>query len=190
MKRFLSLILAGLLCLAVTACGETQPEQTPTTTTQAMDPAITVEDVTWELTTEKEGKDTFMAFTFQNNSTYTLQSFKLKFKDKPDATKAQLDAYWADLKKSQGGDTDIDEMRAALEVNETSLVLFGKTTDPVAPGAGATVRCLVNDQLESRNVIHPDLYVPYMMELTYQEGDTTYYIRYNFEKDKYFCDVM
>ena len=81
-------------------------------------------------------------------------------------------------------------MRAALEVNGTGLLLFGKTEEPVAPGKKATVRCVLNDQMESRNVIHPELYTPYMMELTYREGDTTYYIRYNFDKEKYFCDVM
>lgn len=193
MKRTLSLILAGLLCLTLSACGDTQPEQTaPTTTTTQTQiaPAITVEDFTWELTTEKEGKDTYMAFTFQNNSSATLASFKLKFKDKPDATEEQLDAYWADLKKSQGDNADIDEMRAALEVNNLPILLYGKTEKSVAPGEKVTVRCRLNDQLESRNVIHPDLYTPYMMELTYQEDGVTYYIRYNFDKDKYFCDEM
>lgn len=188
MKKWLSLVAALLLTL--TACGETgQASSDPTTTTApAVTPDIVIEDIDWELTTDKDGEDTYLAITYTNHSAYTLSSFKMKFKEKEDLTEEQRDAYWAALEESQGEDAveTLREMRAMLEMEGgPGLLLYAKDTNAAQPGATATVRCLVNDQLESRNVAFPELYTPYIADIEYQNGEETVIIHYNFINQSY-----
>lgn len=184
MKRLLCLLAA--LVVTLTACGDPAPAATvPTTTTlpPSADTDIVIEDIPWELTTEKDGKDTYLAITYTNNSEYTLSSFKLKFKEKEGLTKEQRDAYWAALEKSQGEDAveTLREMRAMQEMEGgPGLILYAKDTKAVKPGQSGGARCLVNDQLESRNVVFPELYTPYIADIEYKDGDETVLIHYNF----------
>lgn len=183
MKRLLCLLAA---VLTLTACGETDqtPSATATTTLPpSADTAIVIEDIPWELTTEKDGKDTYLAITYTNNSAYTLSSFKMKFKEKEGLTQEQRDAYWTALETSQGEDAveTLREMRAMLEMEGgPGLLLYAKDTNAVKPGRSGGARCLVNDQLESRNVVFPELYTPYIADIEYKDGEETVRIHYNF----------
>lgn len=187
MKRGLFLLVALLLLL--TACGEAQPAQTTTTTTvPSVDTDIRIEDISWELTTQKDGKHTYLALTYTNNSEYTFSSFKMKFSEKADITKEQRDAYWDALEKSQGEDAKatLQDMRSMLELyDDQGLQVYAKDTKACKPGATATVRCLLNDQLESKNVAFPELYTPYIVDIEYKKGDETVIIHYNFLNKTY-----
>lgn len=192
MKRWLSFLMAVLLAFTATACGGSDPEpsatNTTTTTAPAVETAIKIEDIAWQLTTEKDGKDTYLAVSYQNNSAYTLTSFKMKFKEKEGLTKEQRDAYWTALEKSQGEEAveNLREMRAMQEMEGSlGLLLYAKDQNAAKPGASATVRCLLNDQLESRNVAFPELYVPYIAEMEYRDGEQTVLIHYNFLNKRY-----
>ena len=193
MKQWFSILMAMLLMVTATACGTTteEPADTaPTTTTTApnVETAIKIEDISWELTTEKDGKDSYLAIAYTNNSTYTLLSFKLKFIEKEDLTKDQRDAYWAALEKSQGEDAvaNLREMRAMQEMEGSlGLLLYAKDANQTKPGASGSARCLLNDQLESKNVVFPELYTPYIAEMEYKEGDKTVLIHYNFLNKRY-----
>lgn len=191
MKKWTCLMLAALMLFATTACGETKPEATGSTTTTTApsdETAITVEEISFELTTQKEGKDTYLALTYTNHSQFTLTSFKMKFMEKEDLTKDQRDAYWTALEKSQGEDaeTTLQDMRAMLELEgSTGLLVYGKDAKACKPGATATVRCLLNDQLESRNVAFPELYTPYIMEMTYQQDGETVLVQYSYISKRY-----
>ena len=191
MKKWICLLLAVLMLFATTACGETKPESTGTATTTTApsdETEITVEEIAWELTTQKEGKNTYLAITYTNNSSFTLTSFKMKFKEKEDLTKEQRDAYWTALEKSQGKDaeTTLQDMRAMLEMEGSiGLLVYAKDTNAAKPGATATLRCLLNDQLESRNVAFPELYTPYIMELEYEQDGETVLVQYSYVSDRY-----
>lgn len=192
MKKWTCLILAALLTVAVTACGDSgKPAEKPAATTTIApsdETEITAEEIAWELTTQKEGKDTYLALTYTNNSAITLTSFKMKFKEKEDLTKAQRDAYWKALEKSQGEEakTVLQDMRAILEMEGSGgLLVYAKDKNPAKPGATATLRCQLNDLMESRNVAFPELYMPHIMELEYQRGEETVWVQYSFISGRY-----
>ena len=190
MKKWICLLLAVLMLFATTACGETKPESTGTTptTSPSDETEITVEDISWELTTKKEGEDTYLAITYTNNSSFTLTSFKMKFKEKEDLTKEQRDAYWTALHKSQGEEakTTLQDMRAMLEMDGSQgLIVYVKDTKVAKPGATATARCQLNDQLDSRNVAFPELYNPHIMEMEYEQDGETVLVQYNFVSKRY-----
>ncbi len=189
MKKWTCLLLTVLL-LTATGCdnGEKPAEPAATTAAPSDETEIKVEDIDWELTTQKDGKNTYLAITYTNHSAFTLTSFKMKFKEKADLTQEQRDAYWTALEKSQGEDaeTTLQDMRAMLEMEGSlGLIVYAKDTNPVKPGATATVRCLLNDRLESRNVAFPELYDPYIMEMEYESGGETVKIQYNYVSDRY-----
>ena len=188
MKRWLFLLVALLVLL--TACGDAQPAQPTTTTTTAppIETDIRIEDIDWKRTTHKDGKNTYLAVTYTNHSEYTFSSFKMKFAEKADITKEQRDAYWSALEKSLGDDakTTLQDMRSMLEIyDDQGLQVYVKDTKKSKPGATATVHCLLNNQLESKNVAFPELYDPYTMDIEYKKGDETVIIHYNFQNKTY-----
>ena len=192
MKQWFSILMAALLVFTATACGTNAEDAATTTTTTttapAVETAIKIEDISWELTTEKDGKDSYLAIAYTNNSAYTLLSFKMKFIEKEDLTKEQRDAYWAALEKSQGEEAvdTLREMRAMQEMEGSlGLLLYAKDANQTKPGASGSARCLLNDQLESKNVVFPELYTPYIAEMEYKEGDETVLIHYNFLNKRY-----
>ena len=112
----------------------------------------------------------------------------MKFTQKEGLTEKQLDAYWAALEKSQGEDMvdSLREMRAMYTLEgSVGLLVYGKDTKKVKPGAGSTIHCLLNDRLESKNVAFPELYVPYIADIEYQDGKETVLIHYNFQNQTY-----
>ena len=150
-------------------------------------PDISIEEIEWNFGSGTLRGDNYVLLQYTNNSKYVINSFELRFIEKPSVTKEEKEQFYSDIQKAQGFDDDY--MKKLIKSDEqlgNKISLYGTSTETLNPGdTSEKVECYYFGGWGSKNVLHSDLVIPEKAEIQYTKDNTEYTLYYNFESKSY-----
>ena len=200
-KSFLKVlaVLSVLLMLTcfLTACGEEQastPNSGEGETTRVTDapvekfvPDVKIGDIEWSVDEGVSGGSNYVLMKVKNNSAYTIKAFRLDFTEKSTISKADKEAIYDDIQRSQGfDDVWMSEYKKSREELKQPITMYGNCTEELAPSQKSeNIKCYYMGGWTSKEVLHSDKFVPEKAKFEYVKDGKTYAVNYNFNSKKY-----
>lgn len=182
MKKIWTVLLAVMLLLTLTACGEESAQN------QTLDtPDITIDQIDWTVTEGELEGDQYVLCEYLNNTPYTITSLKLTFQGKEDVTQEQMERFYADFQQVQGfGDAFMEE-----NIKNLPMVMFAQADVEVAPGGSVdAVKCLYFGGFTSKNLLYANMFTPEKAVITYEKNGKAQTVEYEFASGEYaFAEV-
>ena len=107
-------ILAFVLCMTICLVGcnnSVSPEKNETP--KAEKSGIDISDIDWNVDEGVIDGERYVLLNYNNNTQYTITSFKMKFKERADITEEEKTNFYADIqKKLKASDSDMDNLKS------------------------------------------------------------------------------
>ena len=177
MKKLICLFLAAVLVITCAACSSSNK-----TDDGGFAPDIPIEQLEWSVSAGTVKGDNYVLLTLTNNSAFSIQSLKLDFTEKTEISKDDKSSFYADIQKSQGFDDEwMQKYIESRDKLSQPISMYARIEDEVRPGATIDkVKCYYFGGWTSKDVLHPDLFVPEKVTIGYEKNGVCYTLYYNF----------
>lgn len=185
MKRTIVGIALGALMLCLLAGCSAGPDPTSADFEPAKD-EVKVDQIDWTVENAVMDDKRRVAFSYTNNSKFTIVDLKITFSMKPDTTPESLRDAFESLKDSGWSDSQINEIANVTEDQLARLSVVGECALPVAPGETSQQDAMVLGMVFLGDMAQYELTEPSMMSIKYVAGEGKLYEEtYDFKTSSY-----
>ena len=178
MRKWVALVL--VLVLLLSACGQKTGDVLE-------NPDITCDQISWSLAEEEIDENTYVVCSFTNNSSYTITSLRMSFTGKEDLTEAEADEFYLAVQNSQNfSDSFMEDFRSGRAEKGLSISMYAQADERLAPQQVAnSVKCYYCGGFTSKDMPYSGLFVPEILQITYEKNGRNYSIDYEFASGGY-----
>jgi len=184
-KSFTALFLVILMVASLCACNSNKDGNTPSSDNSKSN-SLKIEDIAWNVDEGIVDSERYVLLDYTNNSEYTISSFELTFKEKPDISDEEKETFYADIieKYELNEDDDIEQLK------DEDLSMHAETDKVVNPGESVkNAHCYYySGSFYVRDINHYNLVEPDIATIKYIEDNKIHTIYYDFVSEKYSDD--
>jgi len=196
MKKLVAWMLLLLLMLACVGCSSasksTENEESALIPDIADEentfvPDIAIEQIAWSVDSGTVKGENYVLAKVTNNSQFTITALKISFTEKQGISETDKEEFYADIQKSQGfDDAWMSEYVKSREELSQPISMYFRIDGGIETGAEKEqIKCYYMGGWTSKNVVHPDLFVPEIAAIEYEKDGNKYTLYYNFISESY-----